>query len=148
MTSCCYCGMEVTEGRMAGHEARCPRNPDVFERIRAFMWDYADGDLGLSYVLYNDLATGEHLPGASHIRNAFGSWRAFVEACGLRHEPYSKERRGPEPETMPGSIMGDDFAWHDPSVLRCEPVRVPVREWEPREKAWVTVAVQEAWRVR
>ncbi len=55
---------------------------------------------------------------------------------------------GPRPEEMPGSVMADDFAWHDPSVLRCEPVRIAVRQWHPQEKRYVDVAVQEAWRVR
>jgi len=147
MTACRYCGLEMGAQRLPNHEARCPRNPEMFARLRQFMHGYAEDGVGLPATLYSDLIIGEYLPSVSQLNRVFGTWRAFVEAVGLEHRPYHAGS-GPRPEEMPGSIMADDFAWHDPSVLRCEPVRIAVRQWHPQEKRYVDVAEQTAWRVR
>ena len=147
MSACRYCGLEMGAQRLPNHEARCPRNPDMFARLREFMVGYAEDGVGLPATLYSDLILGEHLPSVSQLNLVFGTWRAFVEACGLEHRPYHAVT-GPKPELMPGSVMADDEDIWPTSVLRCVPVRIPVREWCPREKRYVDVAIQEAWRVR
>ena len=143
---CQYCGREIPKN-IALHERSCPRRPEVFERLRAFMWEWAEDGAGLSVGTYNELVRGEGLPFSALIIKTFGTWGDFLRACGLEHRPrtYVGEM---VPEHMPGSIMADDFRWHDPSVLRCEPARIPVRAWHPHEKRYVDIGVQGVWRVR
>jgi len=147
MSACRYCGLEMGAQRLPNHEARCPRNPDMFARLRQFMHDYAEDGVGLPATLYSDLIIGERLPSVTQINRAYGSWGEFVRLCGLEHRPYYAGH-GPKPELMPGSIMADDEDWHPTSVLRCVPARITVREWHPQEHRYVDVAIQEAWRVR
>jgi hypothetical protein len=146
LTTCRYCGAEFRHSNLSRHEIICPRNPDVFERMRAFMWEWAEDGVGLPATMYAEFVHGLNLPWLSSIQRAFGGYGEFVRACGLEHRPYQKA--GPRPEDMPGSVMAEDYTVYDPSVLRCVPVRIPVRAWEPRQKRYVDVAIQEAWQVR
>lgn len=148
---CKYCGSERKTVLLPRHEATCPRNPEIFATLRELMHDYAEGDLAMPMNMYNECAREIRLPWLSSVVDAFGTWRAFVAECGLRlwQEAHpSGVHTGVDVTEMPGSIMGDDFAWHDPSVLRCVPVRIPVRAWHPAEKRYVDVGAQEAWMVR
>ncbi len=144
---CRYCGMEMGAQRLPNHEARCPRNPDMFERLRQFMHGYAEDGVGLPATLYSDLIIGEYLPSVSQLNRVFGTWRAFVEACGLEHRPYHAGS-GPKPELMPGSIMADDEEIWPTSVLRCREVVRVVRAWDWRALAYVPVARMTVWQVR
>ncbi len=146
-TRCCHCGQPYLPGNVSNHEARCPCNPDVFARLRQFMQDYADDGVGLPATLYSDLIIGERLPSVTQINRAYGSWRAFVEACGLEHRPYHAVT-GPKPELMPGSIMADDEEIWPTSVLRCREVVRVVRAWDWRALAYVPVARMTVWQVR
>lgn len=147
MTTCRYCGTEFVHRNLSRHEAICPRNPEVFERLRAFMHEWSENGIGLPAVQYAMFVQGHRLPWLSAINRAYGTYGDFVRACGLEHRPYHKGDH-PRPEDMPGSIMADDEDIWPTSVLRGQPVRVPVRVWDVRAKVWRTVAVQEAWRVR
>jgi len=63
------------EQRLPHHEARCPRNPDMFARLREFMHAYSEDGAGLPATLYSDLIVGEYLPSVSQIMGVFGTWR-------------------------------------------------------------------------
>lgn len=56
---CRYCGLEMGAQRLPNHEARCPRNPEMFARLREFMVGYAEDGVGLPATLYSDLAPQE-----------------------------------------------------------------------------------------
>lgn len=146
---CRYCGMEMRRN-VGGHEDSCPHNPDIAPRLREMMHEYSDdGVYAMPSVMYAEWVVGTGLPALTTIRNVFGSYAAFCVWCGLK-PPLSRWAKPvhANPETMPGSIMADDFRWHDPSVLRCEPARIPVRAWDPHEKRYVEIGVQGVWRVR
>jgi len=73
---CRLCGLTMGAQRLPHHEERCPRNPDMFARLRQFMHDYAEDGAGLPATLYSDLILGEHLPSVSQLNRVFGTWRA------------------------------------------------------------------------
>ena len=147
MTTCRYCEAEFVHRNLARHEAVCPRNPDVFERLRTFMHEWADDGIALPAVMYAEFVQGTGLPWMSAILKAYGTYGDFVRAVGLKRRPHHA-RHGPKPEQMPGSIMADTNDIHPTNVLRCQLVQRPVREWDVREKRYVEVGVQTAWRVR
>lgn len=133
--------------RLPNHEARCPRNPEMFARLRQFMHDYAEHGVGLPATLYSDLIIGEYLPSVSQLNRVFGTWGDFVRACGLEHRPYHGND-GPKPELMPGSVMADDFEWHDPSVLRCYERTRQRLQWDLRTRSYQPAGYETVMAVR
>lgn len=154
---CPHCGHEFSKN-FSLHEPVCPRNPDQAARLRAFMLHWAKDGYGMSRAMYVEFLPeykAEHgvpLPAPVQIQHAYGTWQAFVAACGLSYEPRNyhppRSQLGLDPVKMPGSVMADDTEHHDPSCLRCEPVERPVRAWQPHSKTWAVTAIQTAWQVR
>lgn len=147
---CRYCEYECGKNALR-HERVCPLNPEITERLHTRMRAEADEDgHAISTHLYAAIiAQGQGLPCLPIIYRAFGTYAAFCVWCGLLppltcwEQPHREQ-----PEDMPGSVMADDYAVYDMSVLRCVPVARAVRVWHPYAHAWVIVGAQEWMQVR
>ena len=146
---CPHWNAEMAAGVLRRHMARCPKRPEIAERIQTLMRSLAIDGRAPTIWIYDEETRASDLPSKNLIRRTFGTWAKFCHWCGLKPplRRWEGAELAPDPTCMEGNIMADDTRWHDPSALQCVPVRIPVRAWDPQQHRYVTVALQEAWRI-
>jgi len=94
---CCYCGRELTLQGQTNHQARCPLNPDMAQRLKSFVQRYHEvhGRITSADYRSSDERKAEKLPDDTSIYNVFSAWRDFVEWCGVdyvrKHQRMTKQ---------------------------------------------------------
>lgn len=84
---CCYCGRELTLKGQTNHQARCPMNPVMTERIQTFIRDYSEENGRITCAEYrkSDERKAQKLPDDVVIFRTFGSWKNFLNWCGVEY---------------------------------------------------------------